>query len=228
MYDFIKLSIKWNNLLKNELNKKYIKKLFTHLDNEEKNGITIYPDKKNIFRALELCDYENIKVVILGQDPYHGENEANGLAFAVNNGIKLPPSLKNIFNELCNDINCLFPSDSTLIGWEKQGVLLLNTTLTVQKNRALSHKNIGWEKFTNFIIKTLNNYEKPLVFILWGKQAQEKIKLINKFKHCVITSAHPSPLSCYRGFNNSKPFSKANSFLKQYTTPIQWEQIADY
>ncbi|PKN02727.1 uracil-DNA glycosylase [Candidatus Dojkabacteria bacterium HGW-Dojkabacteria-1] len=175
---------------------------------------TIYPSKELIFRALELTPFENIKVVILGQDPYHGEGEANGLAFSVNKGIKLPPSLRNIYKELESDLGIKTPNHGDLTSWASQGVLLLNSVLTVEKDRPASHRNIGWEEYTDSIIREISEKKENIVFILWGKYAQSKKDLIDVRKHLVISSPHPSPFSANRGFFGSKPFSTTNTYLK--------------
>ena len=179
-----------------------------------KNYNNIFPPKKQIFRALELTPFENIKVVILGQDPYHGEGEANGLAFSVNKGIKLPPSLRNIYKELESDLGVKPPIQGDLTSWAKQGVLLLNSVLTVEKDKPGSHRNIGWEEYTDSIIKEISDKKENIVFILWGKYAQSKKDLIDERKHLVISSPHPSPFSARKGFFGSKPFSTTNTYLK--------------
>ena len=176
-----------------------------------------------MFHAFQLTPYSEIKVVILGQDPYHGPNQANGLSFSVEVGTKFPPSLRNIFNELVEDIKCEYPSSGDLSSWAKQGVLLLNTTLTVKESQPMSHTGMGWERFTDVVLSKINKKSTPVVFILWGKHAQSKKKLINQSKHFVIESAHPSPLSARRGFFGSHPFSKTNTFLiSKGLTPINW------
>lgn len=176
--------------------------------------LTIYPPKELIFRALELTPFENIKVVILGQDPYHGEGEANGLAFSVNKGVELPPSLRNIYEELKSDMGIKIPNHGDLTSWAKQGVLLLNSVLTVEKDKPASHRNIGWEEYTDSIIKKISDKKENIVFILWGKYAQSKKDFIDERKHLVISSPHPSPFSANKGFFGSKPFSKTNTYLK--------------
>ena len=176
----------------------------------------IYPPKNYILRALSLTDYDDVKVVILGQDPYHGTGEANGLAFAVNNGIKLPPSLKNIYKELNSDLNIPISDKGDLTCWAKEGVLLLNSVLTVEKDKPASHKNLGWENFTDAIIKKINEKDTPVVFILWGNFARSKKSLITNPKHLVLEATHPSPFSCNSGFFGSRPFSKTNKFLKEH------------
>ena len=178
----------------------------------------------NIFEALKLTSYRDTKVLILGQDPYHGENQAHGLAFSVQKGVDIPPSLINIFKELKDDLGCYIPNNGYLVPWAKQGVLLLNACLTVEANKANSHRNKGWEFFTDYIIQLLNEKETPMVFILWGNNAKEKIKYINNPKHLILTAAHPSPLSASRGFFGCRHFSKANEFLrKNNQTEIDWQ-----
>ena len=179
------------------------------------NKEIIYPPKELIFNALKLTPYENVKVVIVGQDPYHGEGEAHGLSFSVQKGVKLPPSLKNIYKELYNDLNIIPSVDGDLTKWAKEGVLLLNATLTVEKDNPNSHSKLGWEIFTDYVIKVLNKKEQPIVFILWGNFARSKKRLITNSKHLIIESAHPSPFSANYGFFGSKPFSKTNEFLKK-------------
>lgn len=203
---------KWDNLLKEEYQKEYFKNLIEKVNNEYKTK-TIFPPKDEIFNAFKLTEYNNIKVVILGQDPYHGVGEAEGLSFSVKENIKIPPSLQNIFKELNNDLNYNIPTNGSLKKWAKEGVLLLNSILTVEKDKALSHKNIGWETFTDEIIKLINKKETPVVFILWGNYAKTKEKYITNKVHYVIKSPHPSPLSAYHGFFDSKPFSKTNDYL---------------
>ncbi len=184
---------------------------------------TIYPPKDYIFNALKLTSYENTKVVIVGQDPYHGENQAHGLSFSVQHAVKLPPSLQNIYRELKSDLGIPERSDGDLSNWARQGVLLLNAVLTVEKDKAASHRNLGWEPLTDYIIKILNKKDKPVVFILWGNFAKEKAKLITNPKHYIIISPHPSPLSAYSGFFGSKPFSKTNNYLiSKGLKPIDW------
>ncbi len=201
---------------------------FKHFYNkimEEYDIKTIYPPKDYIFNALKLTNYENTKVVIVGQDPYHGENQAHGLSFSVQKGIKLPPSLQNIYKELESDLGIKPRLDGDLTGWAKQGVLLLNAVLTVEKDKAGSHRNWGWELLTDYIIKVLNKKDSPIVFILWGNFAKEKAKLITNPKHFIIISPHPSPFSAYSGFFGSKPFSKTNNYLiKNNLEPIDWSK----
>lgn len=187
-------------------------------------GQNTFPNKENTFKALELTPLENVKVVILGQDPYHGEGQANGLAFSVNKDIKIPPSLKNIYKELNTDLNIEIPTHGDLTHWAKQGVLLLNSVLTVEPGRPGSHANIGWERYTDQIIKQISTEKEHIVFILWGKYAESKKYLIDESKHLTIISTHPSPFSARKGFFGSKPFSRANAFLiEKGMDPIDWE-----
>ncbi|MGI6225101.1 MAG: uracil-DNA glycosylase [Peptococcales bacterium] len=216
----------WANFLEEEFKKDYYLKLRQFLIEEYKNHI-IYPDKYDIFNALHYTSYRETKVVILGQDPYHGPGQAHGLSFSVKPGIVPPPSLKNIFKELEKDLGCTIPNNGYLVEWAKQGVLLLNTVLTVRKGMPNSHKGKGWELFTDQVIRILNEREKPVIFILWGRNAQDKKSLITSSRHFVIESAHPSPFSANRGFLGSKPFSKANKFLRSFgSREINW-QISD-
>jgi uracil-DNA glycosylase len=216
----------WSPLLEDEFSKTYYLQLREFLVNEYNTNV-VYPDKYNIFNALHLTSYKQAKVVILGQDPYHGPNQAHGLSFSVQPGVKTPPSLQNIFKELHDDMGCYIPNNGHLVPWAKQGVLMLNTVLTVRAGSPNSHKGKGWETFTDKVIETLNNREEPLVFMLWGKHAQDKMELIRSSKHCIIKSPHPSPFSANRGFFGSKPFSRANQFLKKLgSSEIDW-QIPD-
>ena len=205
----IMINKKWDIILQEEFKKEYFKKLGIFVKNEYKNKIC-YPKYENIFNALRLTDYDEVKVVILGQDPYHGEGEAMGLSFSVPNNIKRPPSLVNILKELENDLN-IKKETNDLTGWANQGVLLLNSIMSVEKDKPLSHKGKGWEEFTDNIIKYLNNRKEPMLFVLWGSYARSKKEFITN--HPTIESVHPSPLSANRGFMGSKPFSKINSFL---------------
>ena len=203
----------WDLYLQNEYEKEYFQELIKFVDDEYKNK-TIYPKKSEIFNAFRYTNYEDTKVVILGQDPYHGVDQAEGLSFSVKNTVKKPPSLQNIFKELEDDLGIPFPEVNSLIPWAKEGVLLLNAVLTVQESHPASHKDKGWEIFTDEVIKILNQKETPVVFILWGNFARNKKKFITNPIHYVIESAHPSPFSAYNGFFGSKPFSKTNEFLK--------------
>lgn len=213
----------WKEYLASEFQKDYYQNLRKFLLNEY-NSRAIYPNMYDIFNALHYTSYKDTKVVILGQDPYHGPNQAHGLSFSVNPGVKTPPSLVNIYKELHTDLGCYIPNNGYLKKWADQGVLLLNTVLTVRAGEANSHKNKGWEEFTTEVIKVLNKKETPIVFILWGNNAISKEKLITNPKHFIIKSVHPSPLSASRGFFGSKPFSKANDFLiSTNQTPIDWQ-----
>ena len=203
---------KWDKILEVEYKKEYFIKLLKTLQIEYRTK-TIFPPKHDVFRAMRLTDYDNIKVVILGQDPYHGEGEAEGLSFSVRDGIRKPPSLKNIFKELEDDLGYKEPQSGSLVKWAKEGVLLLNSLLTVEKDKPLSHKKLGWERFTDEIIKKINEKETPVVFILWGAYAKSKKNYITNKNHYIIESTHPSPFSARNGFFGSKPFSKTNKFL---------------
>lgn len=212
---------KWDIVLKEEFEKTYFKDLGIFVKNEYKTR-TIYPEYKNIFNALRYTDYDQVKVVILGQDPYHGENEAHGLSFSVREGVKTPPSLLNIFKELYSDLG-IKRTKTDLTDWANEGVLLLNSIMTVVKDTPLSHKGKGWETFTDKIIEKLGEREEVMVFILWGSYARSKKELIKNKKHLILESVHPSPLSANRGFFGSKPFSKANEFLeKNNISKINW------
>lgn len=213
----------WQEVLADEFEKDYYQQLRIFLKNEYATQ-KIHPDMYHVYEALELTPYEEVKVVILGQDPYHGVNQAHGLSFSVQPGVKTPPSLVNIYKELKNDLGIEPVSHGNLVTWAKQGVLLLNTVLTVREGQAYSHRGKGWEQLTDAIIEKLNERDKPIVFILWGKPAQEKMKMIDKSRHIIITAPHPSPLSAHRGFFGSKPFSKTNAALLALgETPIDWQ-----
>ena len=212
---------KWDEILKEEVSKEYYIKLRDFID-KEYNKKEIFPIKDDIFNALKYTDYDDVKVVILGQDPYHGIGEAHGLSFSVKEGVKIPPSLRNIFKELYNDLK-IERTKTELTDWAKQGVLLLNAIMTVEKDKPLSHKNKGWEIFTDTIIKKLNEREDPVIFVLWGNYARSKQVLITNSNHIIIESAHPSPLSASRGFFGSKPFSKVNeNLIKLKKEIIKW------
>ena len=213
----------WDIYLKDEFDSDYFKELIKFVNNEYETK-TIYPPKNEIFRAFRYTKYENLKVVILGQDPYHGEKEAEGLSFSVSNSVKRPPSLQNIFKELESDLNIKISNNNSLIPWAKEGVLLLNSVLTVVKDNAASHSKKGWETFTDDVIKVINDKKEPVVFILWGNYARSKKALITNPIHYVIESPHPSPFSARNGFFGSKPFSKANEFLrKNNIKEINWQ-----
>ena len=213
----------WEELLKDEMEKDYYKKLKELLINEY-NTRVVYPDAYDIYNALHYTDYKDVKVVILGQDPYHGPNQAHGLSFSVKPGVRIPPSLLNMYKELKTDLGCYIPNNGYLEKWARQGILLLNTALTVRQGQANSHRKVGWEKFTDNIIELLDQREDPIVFILWGNNAISKEPLITNKKHFIIKSVHPSPLSASRGFFGSKPFSKTNNFLESIgKDPIEWQ-----
>ena len=230
----VKIESSWKKALKEEFTKPYFKELATFVREEYKKG-TVYPPAKFVFRAFDLTSFDKVKVVILGQDPYHGPGQAHGLCFSVPEGISAPPSLQNIYKEIESDLGLRHPvSKSGLLGdglaksgnlehWAEQGVLLLNATLTVRARQAGSHQHKGWEQFTDAVIKTLSNKREHLVFILWGRYARERRKLIDGTRHLILESVHPSPLAAYGGFFGSKPFSKTNAYLKKYgELPIQW------
>lgn len=212
----------WTPFLKAEFEKDYFKKLaaFIHEEYETKQ---IYPPKQNVFAAFENTDFPDVKVVILGQDPYHQPHQAHGMCFSVQKGVKIPPSLLNMYKELQNDLGYSIPKHGYLMPWAKQGVFLLNTILTVEDSKPLSHKGKGWEQFTDEVIKKLNKREKPMVFVLWGRNARDKRILITNKNHLILEAAHPSPLSAHAGFFGSRPYSKINEFLlKTNQEPIQW------
>jgi uracil-DNA glycosylase len=213
----------WKIYLQSEFQKDYYIKLKEFLKVEYASTV-VYPNMYDLFNALHFTPYKNVKVVILGQDPYHGPNQSHGLSFSVNYGVKTPPSLVNIYKELHSDLGCYIPNNGYLKKWTDQGVLLLNTVLTVRAGQANSHRNKGWEEFTTKIIKVLNKKQTPIVFILWGNNAISKTSLITNTNHLIVKSVHPSPLSASRGFLGSKPFSKANEFLTSTSqTPIDWQ-----
>ena len=212
----------WSKFLENELKKEYFCKLESFIELEYATK-TIFPEYKNIFRAFNLLSPEDVKVVIVGQDPYHGLHQANGLAFSVCDDCKIPPSLSNIYKELVDDLSCSKPKNGNLTGWAEQGVLMINSVLTVEEAKANSHKQRGWEIFTDSVIEQLSCRFEHIVFILWGGATQKKEKLIDGKKHLILKSAHPSPLSAYRGFFGSKPFSKSNQYLNKYSAgELDW------
>ena len=214
----------WNEILAEEMEKDYYQELQAFVQ-KRRAEVRVFPEEKNVFNALELTPFESVKVVILGQDPYHGFGQAHGLSFSVQKGIPLPPSLKNIYKELQEDIGEDLPTEGDLSHWAKQGVLLLNSVLTVEEGNANSHKGMGWERLTNRLIESLNELTRPVIFILWGKPAQDKEKLITNPNHVLLKAPHPSPLSAYRGFFGSKPFSRVNDILIQHgQTPIRWKE----
>lgn len=213
----------WHHALEEEFAKPYMQGLKSFLRKEKDAKKVIFPHSKDVFSAFEYTPLEKVKVVILGQDPYHGVGQAHGLCFSVKPNIAVPPSLVNIYQELNADLNVATPDHGCLIPWAKQGVLLLNAVLTVEQSKAASHQGKGWEIFTDEVIKVLNSQNRPIVFVLWGSYAQRKGQVIDESKHLVIKSVHPSPLSAYRGFFGSRPFSKINEFLvKTGQTPIDW------
>lgn len=217
------LSNDWNDYLAGEFEKEYYQKLRKFLISEYHTR-TIYPDMYDIFNALHYTSYHDTKVVILGQDPYHGKDQAHGLSFSVRKGVTIPPSLLNIYKELHDDLGCYIPNNGYLKPWADQGVLLLNASLTVRAGVANSHRNIGWEIFTDKVIEILNERDKPVIFILWGANARSKKKYITNKQHYIIESPHPSPLSAHNGFFGSKPFSRANEILKSLgEEPIDWQ-----
>ncbi|WP_436374214.1 uracil-DNA glycosylase [Cytobacillus sp. BC1816] len=216
----------WQEILEKEFEKPYYLHLREFFKKEYEKQ-TIYPKQEDIFNALQYTAYKDVKAVILGQDPYHGPGQAHGLSFSVQPDVKLPPSLKNIFKEMQDDLGFEVPNNGYLLKWAREGVLLLNTVLTVRKGQAHSHKGKGWETFTDTVIQKLNEREKPVVFILWGKPAQEKEALIDPSKHYIIKSPHPSPFSARKGFFGSRPFSRTNEILQELgEEPIDW-QILD-
>lgn len=213
----------WQKVLAEETRKPYFKELTQFVELEYQTQM-VYPPREQLFSALALTPYQDVKVVILGQDPYHGAGQAHGLAFSVQPGVKIPPSLRNIYQELQSDLGIKPADHGHLVAWAKQGVLLLNTVLTVRSGAANSHRKKGWEQFTDAIIRSLAQREDPVIFVLWGAPAQAKAKMIDPQKDMIITSPHPSPLSAYRGFFGSKPFSQINRALLSYgETPIDWQ-----
>lgn len=217
------LCTEWTEILQKEFQKDYFKKLIAFLEKEIKSEIVL-PPTKDIFSAFNITKPEDVKVVILGQDPYHGIGQAHGLCFSIKQNVKIPPSLRNIFKELESDIGSTVPNHGNLESWAKQGVFLLNTTLTVRKSQAASHQKKGWEEFTDAVITYLSREKKNLIFMLWGKQAQKKSNLIDPSKHSILTANHPSPLSAHRGFFGCKHFSLANAIIEKHGgKPIQWE-----
>lgn len=217
----------WQSLLNSEQEQDYFQSMLATIANDRAQGINIFPSDDDLYAALELTPFNNVKVVILGQDPYHGLGQAHGLSFSVQPGIKTPPSLANIYKELVTDIEGFtIPNHGNLSSWAKQGVLLLNTVLTVQQGKAHSHAKLGWEKYTDAIIAKINEHQSNVVFILWGAHAQKKGRFIDTNKHLVLSSAHPSPLSSYRGFFGCQHFSKTNQYLvSNKLAPIDWQII---
>jgi uracil-DNA glycosylase len=219
----LSLDKSWTTYLGQEFLRPYMQELLDFLKSEKAEGKKIYPEEARIFEAFNLTPFDKVRVVIIGQDPYHGEGQAHGLCFSVKKGIKHPPSLTNISKELKSDLNVNLPNDGQLDSWARQGVLLLNTVLTVEKGKAGSHRNKGWEKFTDRVIEILNKEKNNLVFILWGSPAQKKAQRVSSDRHLILKSVHPSPLSVYRGFLGSKPFSQVNAYLiENGEKPIDW------
>lgn len=219
-----KIDPSWKEVLIEEFSADYFKELKAFLTKEKESGVSVYPPGPEIFSAFNLTPFDKVKVVLLGQDPYHGKNQAHGLSFSVKKGITPPPSLKNIFKELHADLGLPIPESGDLTKWAEQGVFLLNAILTVQAKKPASHQKKGWEKFTDAVIKTISDKKEGVIFILWGKFAQSKEELIDKDKHYVLKAAHPSPYSADKGFFSSKPFSKVNSLLNKIgKKPIDWD-----
>lgn len=218
----VKISPKWKELLQREFEKPYFQELVAYVKQEYASR-TIYPKGGNIFRAFDKCDPDNLKVVIIGQDPYHGPGQANGLSFSVNEGVDFPPSLLNIFKEVSQDTGKQLPSNGNLDRWAEQGVLLLNAVLTVRAHEAASHAGRGWEQFTDAVVRAISEHKKGIVYMLWGSYAQKKGALVDPSTNCILKSVHPSPLSAHRGFFGNKHFSAANAYLiSQGKTPIDW------
>lgn len=217
------ISNDWLEPLKPEFSKEYYKKLYYTIMDEYKKHL-VFPPADDVFNAYSLTPLKDVKVVIIGQDPYHNVGQAHGLCFSVRPDVEIPPSLVNIYKELQDDLGCYIPNNGYLVKWAKQGVLLLNTVLTVRAHQANSHRGLGWEEFTDATTRVLNEQDRPIVFILWGSPAQKKKAMLNNPKHLILEAPHPSPLSAYRGFFGSKPFSKTNEFLIQnHLEPIDWQ-----
>lgn len=220
----IKIESSWKYALHDEFEKPYFEKIVSFLKQEKQAGKTIYPEGKNLFAAFDLTPFDQVKVLLLGQDPYHGPNQAHGLCFSVQKGIKPPPSLINIFKELQDDIGMPIPTHGDLTAWAKQGILMLNASLTVEANKPMSHSKIGWEIFTDAVIKKISDEKQGVVFLLWGKFAQEKAVLIDAKKHVVLMAPHPSPFSAHTGFYGCKHFSKTNEILNQLgSQQLNWD-----
>lgn len=217
----IKIGNSWDDILEEEVNKEYFTNIIKII-REERTLYKVFPEESNIFNAFRLTDYKDVKVVILGQDPYHGFGQANGLAFSVQRDIKIPPSLKNIYLELESDLGISTPKHGDLSSWAEAGILLLNTALTVRESTPNSHSKIGWSIFTDKVIKILNNHDKPIVFLLWGNNARMKKTLITNNKHLILEAPHPSPFSVHKGFFGCKHFSKANDFLSKHNRALNW------
>lgn len=223
MFSFFEIESQWQTVLREELKKPYILHLASFIEEERASGKSIFPPQELVFNAFKQTPYDKVKVVIMGQDPYHGEGQAEGLCFSVPKGVSFPPSLKNIFKELVDDVKIKMPTQGSLVSWAQQGVLLLNATLTVAKNNPLSHYGKGWEKFTDAVIAKLCEKEEPVLFVLWGNSARKKVEHINHAKHPTLIAAHPSPFSAYNGFFGCRHFSKINAFLdSQNNKPIDW------
>lgn len=219
----VQIEDSWKQVLQPEFDKPYFAQIVQFLKAEKQAGKTIFPPGTHIFNAFNTTQFNNVKVVILGQDPYHNPGQAHGLSFSVPMGVAAPPSLVNMFKELETDLNLPRPNHGNLVKWAEQGVLLLNASLTVEINKPMSHSKIGWHEFTNSVIKTLSDQREGLVFLLWGGFAKSKKDLIDSSKHCILTAAHPSPLSAYNGFYGCKHFSKTNEYLTQKgVSPIDW------
>lgn len=217
------ISNDWAAALKEEYKKPYYRDLFLKV-NQEYQTRQIFPAADDIFNAFHLTPLKDVKVVILGQDPYHNIGQAHGLSFSVKPGVEIPPSLVNIYQELKDDLGCYIPDNGYLVKWANQGVLLLNTVLTVRAHQANSHRRIGWEEFTNAVIEILDKEDRPIVFLLWGRPAQNKMSMLHNPKHLILTAPHPSPLSAFRGFFGCRHFSKTNQFLEEHgLTPIDWQ-----
>ena len=218
------ISNDWADALKPEYSKPYYRALYNKINEEYGSGKTIYPPADDIFNAFHLTPLSKVKCVIIGQDPYHGVGQAHGLCFSVRPEVEIPPSLVNIYKELADDQGCYVPDNGYLVKWAEQGVLLLNSVLTVQAHQAFSHQGLGWEQFTDAVMDILNKQDRPIVFLLWGKPAQQKAAKLNNPNHLILKAPHPSPLSAYRGFFGCKHFSKANEFLKEHgLDPIDWQ-----
>lgn len=214
----------WSKALTPEFKKPYYKKLYESINAEYASGRTIYPKADDIFNAFHLTPLSEVKCVILGQDPYHEPNQAHGLCFSVQPGVEIPPSLVNIYKELQDDLGCYIPNNGYLEKWAKQGVLMLNTILTVRAHQAFSHKELGWQEFTDGVIRILNEQDRPIVYLLWGAPAGKKADMLHNPSHLILKAPHPSPLSAYRGFFGCKHFSQANTFLEQHgLDPIDWQ-----
>lgn len=222
----INTNLKWSDVIAAESEKKYFQEILSFVDSERSKGKVIYPAKDNVLNAFKQTEFNQIKVVILGQDPYHGPNQAHGLAFSVEGNVRIPPSLKNIYKEVEDDLGLKMPLHGNLTGWAKQGVFLLNTVLTVEQAKAHSHAKKGWEMFTDKVISVINQHHQDVVYMLWGANAHKKMSMININKNLILKSVHPSPLSAYRGFLGSKQFSRCNAYLNAHgISEIIWDDI---